>query len=123
MAVKRVYRRVGRTPEEQARIKAIRDYYQEHRPTPDELLSSGDADEFVPLGEYLALVPMLRALKKEREVRGLSLATIAERSGIDKAALSRLENGVQTNPTVDTLYRYAAALGVDLVWSLRAMKE
>ena len=123
MTVERIHRKIERTPEEQARIKAIRQYYQEHRPTPDELLASGDVEEFVPLGEYLSLLSTVRALKKERELRGLSLTTIAERSGIDKAALSRLENGLQTNPTVDTLYRYASAVGVELVWSVRADKE
>jgi transcriptional regulator with XRE-family HTH domain len=49
----------------------------------------------------------------------LSLADVAERSGIDKAALSRLENGVHDNPTVETLARYAAALGKKLTWSLQ----
>jgi ribosome-binding protein aMBF1 (putative translation factor) len=123
MTIQRIHRKIERTPEEQARIEAIRQYYQTHRPTPDELLASGDAEEFVPLGEYLSLLSTVRALKKERELRGLSLATIAERSGIDKAAVSRLENGLQTNPTVDTLYRYALAIGVELVWSVRAGKQ
>ena len=95
-------------------------YYQANRPTPEELLASGDVDEFVPLGEYLSLLSTLRALKKERDLRRLSLATVAEGSGIDKAALSRLENELQTNPTVDTLHRYASAIGVELVWSVRA---
>ena len=120
---KRTYRKIERTPEEQARIQAIRDHFQAARPTPDELLASGDAEEFVPLGEYLGLLAAVRALKNEREVRGLSLTTIAERSGIDKAALSRLENGLQTNPTIDTLYRYASAIGVELVLSVYAANE
>jgi ribosome-binding protein aMBF1 (putative translation factor) len=57
-------------------------------------------------------------LRREREARGLSLADVAERSGIDKAALSRLENGQQLNPTINTLNRYACALGKRLVLSL-----
>ena len=118
-----MYRRFERTPAEQARIQAIREHYQARRPTPDELLASGDVEEFVPLGEYLGLLSALRALRKERESRGLSLAMIAERSGIDKAALSRLENGLQTNPTMDTLYRYASAIGVELVLSVRAREK
>ena len=36
---------------------------------------------------------------------------LAERTGIDRAALSRLENGAQDNPTINTLQRYAFALG------------
>jgi DNA-binding phage protein len=57
-------------------------------------------------------------LRREREARGLSLAEVAERSGIDKAALSRLENGQQSNPTVNTLTRYARALGKRLALTL-----
>ena len=123
MTIERIHRKIDRTPEEQTRIEAIRQYYQANRPGPDELLASGDVDDFVPLGEYLSLVSAIRALKNERELRGLSLTTIAERSGIDKAVLSHLENGLQTNPTVDTLYRYASAIGVELVWSVRAGKQ
>jgi len=48
-----------------------------------------------------------------------ALEYLAERSGIDKAALSRLENGVHDNPTVETLMRYAAALGKRLSWTLQ----
>ncbi len=62
---------------------------------------------------------MLAKLKKHRENRGLSLADIAKRSGIDRAAISRLENGVYVNPTVDTLYRYAEAVGADIGFSIR----
>jgi len=62
---------------------------------------------------------MLAALKKHRERQGLSLADVAERSGMDRAAVSRLENGVYVNPTVDTLYRYAEAIGAEIAFSVR----
>ncbi|NQT39918.1 MAG: helix-turn-helix transcriptional regulator [Planctomycetes bacterium] len=58
-------------------------------------------------------------LKKQREQTGLSLADVAQRSGMDRAAISRLENGVQVNPTVDTLYRYASAIGAQIGFSVR----
>ena len=58
------------------------------------------------------------ALRRERERLGLSLADVAERAKIDKGALSRLENGQQLNPTVNTLARYAQALGKSLAWGL-----
>jgi hypothetical protein len=51
MTVRRVYRKIERTPEEQSRIQAIRDYYQKQRPTPDELLASEESRESMPLGE------------------------------------------------------------------------
>ena len=55
-------------------------------------------------------------LKQTREAAGLSLADVARRSGIDKAALSRLENGHQENPTLETILRYLAAVGKDVEW-------
>jgi DNA-binding phage protein len=61
----------------------------------------------------LRLRQLLRQLKEHRERAGLNLATISERSGIDLAALSRLENGIG-NPTFTTLSRYAKAVGVVL---------
>ena len=57
----------------------------------------------------------LSALRAERERQGLSLADINERTGIDRAALSRLENNEDANPTLLTLERYAEALGKQLV--------
>jgi ribosome-binding protein aMBF1 (putative translation factor) len=53
-------------------------------------------------------------LKGERERRGLSLAEVSSRSGIDKAALSRFENAGNLNPQLDTLLRYAEAIGAEL---------
>jgi hypothetical protein len=53
----------------------------------------------------------LMTLRGEREARGLSLADVADASGIDKAALSRLESGQHVNPTLSTLTRYARAIG------------
>jgi ribosome-binding protein aMBF1 (putative translation factor) len=52
-------------------------------------------------------------LRAAREAAGLSLKDMAERSGMGKAALSRLENG-ERNPTVDTLAKFAAALGKEI---------
>lgn len=58
-------------------------------------------------------------LKDERLAQGLSLADIHERSGISRAALCRLENLVESNPTIDTLDRIAKALGKQLVIALQ----
>ncbi|WP_203655765.1 helix-turn-helix domain-containing protein [Actinocatenispora rupis] len=49
----------------------------------------------------------LRAL---REKQGLSVAALADRSGIARATLTKLEAG-RGNPTIDTLYALADALG------------
>jgi DNA-binding XRE family transcriptional regulator len=114
----RIHRDMKWTDEDRARHRAIREKFQKEKPSLEKLIESGDADPAMPLGRYIELRLALEALKKAREAAGLSLADVAERSGIDKAALSRLENGVHNNPTVDTLMRYAAALGKKLVWTL-----
>ncbi|HUT93855.1 MAG TPA: helix-turn-helix transcriptional regulator [Thermoguttaceae bacterium] len=119
MSAKRNHRKTQRTPEEQRRLEEIRERFGRERPGLEDLLASGDASEVVSHGEYLDLRVMLAALKKHRERQGLSLADVAERSGMDRAAVSRLENGVYVNPTVDTLYRYAEAIGAAIGFSVR----
>lgn len=57
-------------------------------------------------------------LKREREGQGLSLADMQKRSGLGRAALCRLENLVDPNPTIGTLDRIAKALGKRLVIAL-----
>jgi transcriptional regulator with XRE-family HTH domain len=64
------------------------------------------------------LVRLGRALRAEREHQGLSLSEVSDRCGIEKGAVSRLENGVNANPTLETLRRYAQALGKDVAISL-----
>jgi DNA-binding XRE family transcriptional regulator len=56
----------------------------------------------------------VQALRRERKAQGLSLADMERRCGITRAALSRLENDPHPNPTIQTLMRIAAALGVEL---------
>lgn len=119
MSAKRKHQKIERTPDQQRRLEEIREKFQRERPGLEELLVSGDAAESVSQGEYLDLRVMLSALKKHRERQGLSLSDVATRSGMDRAAISRLENGVYVNPTVDTLYRYAAAIGAEIGFSLR----
>ena len=65
--------------------------------------------------EGTPLRQVLAALRAERERRGLSLSDINERTGIDRAALSRLENNENANPTLATLERYAEAVGKQVV--------
>ena len=54
---------------------------------------------------------MIRQLKGARANRGLSLADMKRLTGMDRAAISKLENGQRPNLTVDTLVRYAHAVG------------
>ncbi len=119
MPEKRTHRKIERTPEQQRQLEEIRARFQREKPGLKDLLASGDATEVVPQGEYMELRAMLGTLKKHRERQGLSLTDVANRSGMDRAAISRLENGVYLNPTVDTLYRYAQAVGADIGFSVR----
>lgn len=119
MSTKRIHRKIKRTPDQKRRLREIREKFQRERPGLEDLLSSGDAAEVVSQGEYLDLREMLATLKKRRQKEGLSLTDVARRSGMDRAAISRLENGVFVNPTVDTLYRYAQAVGADIGFSVR----
>jgi DNA-binding XRE family transcriptional regulator len=61
---------------------------------------------------------LLRQLKAARQQRGLSLSDLADLTGMDRSALSKLETGRRCNPTVDTLVRYADAVGKRLAVSL-----
>jgi len=119
MASERIHRDMNWSPEDRARHKAIREKFQKERPSLKELVESGDAAAPMPFGVYLELRLALAELKRTREAAGLSLTDVSERSGIDKAALSRLENGIHDNPTIETLTRYATALGKRITWSLQ----
>jgi DNA-binding XRE family transcriptional regulator len=102
-----------RTPEAQEEIERVRRQFADH-PSRAELIRRGDIDpERTLTGEgRSALIRALAELKRLRSTRGLSLADVAERSGLDRAAISRLETGKNPNPTFETVARYAQALGV-----------
>lgn len=57
----------------------------------------------------------IAVLKAERELQGLSLADMKQRTGIERSTLSRLENNEEANPTIGTLSRYAEAVGKQLL--------
>jgi transcriptional regulator with XRE-family HTH domain len=54
------------------------------------------------------------ALKRWRNIRGLSQWDLADKSGVGYASIARIETGRQ-DPTVGTLTRLAEALGIDVV--------
>ncbi|HVC96110.1 MAG TPA: helix-turn-helix domain-containing protein [Pirellulales bacterium] len=116
-------RKVNWTAEDRARHKAIREQFKDWRPTPEDLDASGDYDGPFPLGIFVEMRQVVCGLKHARQTLGLSLGDLAERSGIDKSSLSRLESGHQANPTLDTLCRYATALGKRILWVLDDVPE
>src|SRR5581483_11949763 len=99
--------RVEWAAEDRARHQAIRDKFRDWHPSPEELIASGEGANFDLHGEYRELRAFVQAIKRAREAAGLTLADVSRRCGIDQPALSRLENGHNKNPTLDTLWRYA----------------
>src|SRR5207249_552644 len=68
--------------------------------------------------DRMATLDVVTQLKAARETGGMSLAELTELTGMDRSALSKLETGQRANPTVETLVRYAEAVGKRLVVSL-----
>ncbi len=114
----RIYRQRKQTPEQEAEEKAIREKFQKEKPPLQELIDSGDLTEVSTMGEYWDLKITFAALKSLREEQGLSITDMCERTGMDRAAVSRLENGKLANPTINTMSRYARALGKRVMVSL-----
>lgn len=119
MRARRIFRANQKTPAERTREKILRDKLQKEKPSLDDLIRDGacDPDAVMSMGMYFDIQTALQALKRERLRCGLSIGEVAERSGLDRAVVSRLENGRQDNPTIATLMRYAAAIGKRFVWT------
>jgi DNA-binding XRE family transcriptional regulator len=109
--MKRITRDRWLTPEEAAKHKAVREQVDKELPElierHNERLAASDQ-----------LQELLAQLKAAREAKGLSLADMTKLTGMDSSALSKLETGQRANPTVETLVRYADAVGKRLVVSL-----
>ena len=84
----------------------------------DEIMALARKFKAEDLATRKELARTAELLKSERESQGLSLADVQERTGIGRAALCRLENLVDANPTIATLNRIADALGKQLVVGL-----
>jgi ribosome-binding protein aMBF1 (putative translation factor) len=116
--VPRIHRPRVQTLEQEAAEQAIRNRFQDEKPSLQDLVASGDVTQVLSMGEYWELRKTFAALKQLREQQGLSVSDLAERTGMDRAMISRLENGHVDNPTIGTMSRYATALGKRVVVSL-----
>ncbi len=119
MKARRIFRANPKTAKERVREQTLRKKLQVERPSLEDLVRDGecDPDAVMTMGMYFDVQRGLQALKRERKRFGLSIAAVAERSGLDRAVVSRLDNGKQDNPTIATLMRYAAAIGKRFLWS------
>jgi DNA-binding XRE family transcriptional regulator len=109
--MKRIIRERRLTAEEAAKYRTIREQVASELP---DLIArhqtrSASLDQFRPL---------FQQLKDAREAKGLSLSELTDLTGMDRSALSKLETGQRANPTVETLVRYAEAVGKKVVVSL-----
>ena len=111
----RIHRLRVQTPAQEA---AVRKQFQEEKPSLQDLIDRGDIAQVFTMGEYWEPRKTFAALKALREQQGLSIPDLADRIGMDRAMISRLENGQVDNPTVATMTRYAKALGKRVLVSL-----
>lgn len=109
--MKRMTRNRRLTGEEAAKYKAVREKISKELPD----LVDRHHQRMAALDQLRNLLLELRAA---REAKGLSLSDLTELTGMDRSALSKLETGQRANPTVETLVRYAEAVGKRLVVSL-----
>ena len=107
---KKIGKRISRpaTVEEQKRHKRIREHVQEELPDIEQRARQKLAEA---MQRSVTIQHTIALLKSERLKKGLSLAGMKERTGIERSTLSRLENDAEANPTVDTLTKYADAVG------------
>jgi predicted transcriptional regulator len=109
--MKRIQRNRRLTPEEAAKYKTVREQVAQELPD----LIARHHERMAALDQ---MDELLKQLKAGREAKGLSLADLSALTGMDRSALSKLETGQRANPTVETLVRYAEAVGKRLVLSL-----
>ena len=102
--MKRITRDRRLTAEEAAKYKAVREQVAAELPD----LIARHQERMASLDQ---LDDLLMQLKAAREAKGLSLTDLTELTGMDRSALSKLETGQRANPTVETLVRYAEAVG------------
>ena len=93
------------TPEEAAKYRTMREEIELEKP---EIIAKAQQARCEARRQQLAAI--MKELKTAREAKGL-LADIYKRTGMDRSALSKLENVTNENPTIDTLLRYAEVVG------------
>ena len=123
MHKREVRRERRRMPAEQrARYARLAREVEEEFP-PGRAAPSHDPELPGSLGDYFDLGSLIGELRRAREAQELSLAELARITGIDRAALSRIESGENLNPTVNTLARYARAIGQRIRFTVERASE
>ena len=110
-------KRIRRTFSSAERLK-YRDTHERVDAERDEIIAEARRRKQAHDAVAAELRHAFRLLKKERQAQGLSLADMQDRTGMSRSAISRLENDDSANPTIETLTRYAEALGKQLAITL-----
>jgi DNA-binding XRE family transcriptional regulator len=100
--------RIEVPPEVKARAKALHESLK-HKPPIEDLCMAEDLANAAPF--YVEMRACVAELKNARLAAGLTLAQVADQTGLAPETLSRLETGMLTNPTWKTLGMYAVAVG------------
>jgi len=96
------------TPEQAAEYRRKLAVVEAHR---DELLALGRKAKMEQDQLLAEMANVFKELREERKRQGLSLADIADRTGMSREAICRLENLERGNFQIQTIQRYAKALG------------
>jgi len=112
MTLRRITRNRRLSPEEAAKYREIREQVTEELPD----LIARHHERLIALDQFVG--DLVKQLKAAREEQGLSVSDLTRLTGMDRSALSKLETGQRLNPTIETLVRYAEAVGKRLVVSL-----
>lgn len=96
-------------------------------PVKRHLTSGLQRDNFSYMGITLTHEPpaddaLARRLEVLRQAKGLSLEDVAQRSGVSRATLSRIERG-ETSPTAHNLGRLCSVYGITLSQLLAPLEE
>ncbi len=106
------------TREREAELKKLRAQLDDEK---DTLKSEGKAKLALVKAKRAELADIFTSLKAEREKQGLSLADMSDRCGMAREVIYRLESLQSPNPTIGTIQRYAAALGLEISIALKRM--
>ena len=90
------------TPAREAELQSLRKQLESEKPA---LKAEGKAKLQAVKAKRAELASIFTSLKAERERLGLSLADMAERSGMAREVIYRLESQTTPNPTIGTIQR------------------
>ena len=109
--MRRITRDRRLTSDEAATYRAVRERLHAERPE----LVARHQERMASLDQ---LENIFAQLKQAREAKGLSLDDLAQLTAADRSALTMVEAEQTAGPTVETLVRYAEALGKRLIVTL-----